>query len=86
MEAEHLLFRQVWYNRHWSLRSGVESSEIKIISGGEFKKLKGYHPEVSSGAIRHCLIRSLGWRFGVPSRPPLGRCSRFRDQRYGVCS
>jgi len=28
MEAEHLLFRQVWYNRHWNLRSDVESGEI----------------------------------------------------------
>ena len=46
MEAEHLLFRQVWYNRHWNLRSGVESGEIKIITGEEFNKLKGYHPEV----------------------------------------
>jgi predicted nucleic acid-binding protein len=46
MEAEHLLFRQVWYNRHWNLRSGVENGEIKIISGNEFNKLKGYHPEV----------------------------------------
>jgi len=46
MEAEHLLFRQVWYNRHWNLRSGVESGEVKIITHDEFKKLKGYHPEV----------------------------------------
>jgi predicted nucleic acid-binding protein len=45
MEAEHLLFRQVWYNRHWNLRSGVESGEIKIITGSDFRKLKGYHPE-----------------------------------------
>ena len=46
MEAEHLLFRQVWHNRHRNLRSGVERGEIKIITGDEFKKLKGYHPEV----------------------------------------
>lgn len=25
LEAKHLLFRQVWYNRHWNLRSEVES-------------------------------------------------------------
>jgi hypothetical protein len=29
LDAEHLLFRQVWYNRHWNLRSGVEKGEIK---------------------------------------------------------
>ncbi|QDG94034.1 hypothetical protein NIBR502774_15900 (plasmid) [Rhizobium sp. NIBRBAC000502774] len=46
LEAEHTLFRQVWYNRHWGLRNGVESGEITIISNEEFRKLKGYHPEV----------------------------------------
>jgi predicted nucleic acid-binding protein len=46
LDAEHLLFRQVWYNRHWNLRGGVESGEVKIISDKEFSKLKGYHPEV----------------------------------------
>ena len=46
LEAEHLLFRQVWYNRHWGLRSGVEEGSIKIITGAEFQKLEGYHPEV----------------------------------------
>ncbi|PYE38826.1 hypothetical protein DFI02_1355 [Rhizobium sp. PP-F2F-G20b] len=46
LEAEHLLFRQVWYNRHWNLRSGVESGEIAIITNDEFRKLEGYHPEV----------------------------------------
>ena len=46
LDAEHLLFRQVWYNRHWNLRSGVEKGEIRIISDKEFKELKGYHPEV----------------------------------------
>jgi hypothetical protein len=46
MDAEHLLFRQVWYNRHWNLRSGVESGEIRITSRSKFNRLKGYHPEV----------------------------------------
>jgi len=46
LDAEHLLFRQIWYNRHWSLRSGVEKGEIRIISDTEFKELKSYHPEV----------------------------------------
>jgi hypothetical protein len=46
LDAEHLLFRQVWYNRHWNLRHGIESGKIKIITHKEFGKLKGYHPEV----------------------------------------
>jgi hypothetical protein len=46
LEAEHLLFRQVWYNRHWNLRAQVESGEVKVITKAQFSKLKGYHPEV----------------------------------------
>jgi hypothetical protein len=49
--AEHLLFRQVWYNRHWGLRHGIESGKIKIITKEEFNKLKGYHPEVVVDSI-----------------------------------
>jgi len=51
LDAEHLLFRQVWYNRHWGLRHGVESGKIKIITNKEFNKLKGYHPEVVVDSI-----------------------------------
>ncbi|WP_263383535.1 PIN domain-containing protein [Granulicella arctica] len=31
-EAGHLLWNQVWYNRHWNRRSGVEDGTIKIVS------------------------------------------------------
>lgn len=46
LDAENLLFRQVWYNRHWSLRNGVETGKIKVITEDEFRKFKGYRPEV----------------------------------------
>ena len=57
LDAEHLLFQQVWYNRHWSLRSKVESGAVRLITQKEFKKLNGYHPEVVvdtvwAGAVR----------------------------------
>ena len=31
LEAEDLLFHQVWYNRHWGLRIGVQDGRIKIV-------------------------------------------------------
>lgn len=31
LEAEDLLFHQVWYNRHWSLQVGVEEGRIKVV-------------------------------------------------------
>jgi PIN domain len=31
LEAEDLLFHQVWYNRHWNSRIGVEKGTIKLV-------------------------------------------------------
>jgi hypothetical protein len=31
VEALDLLYHQVWYNRHWGLRIGVEEGTIKIV-------------------------------------------------------
>jgi hypothetical protein len=36
LEAEHLLFRQVWYNRHWNLRSEIESGKHKVLPKGKY--------------------------------------------------
>jgi hypothetical protein len=38
LEAEHLLFRQVWYNRHWNLRSEIERGKRKVVSHEEWEK------------------------------------------------
>ena len=46
LEAQHVLARQVWYNRHLSLRFGVQNGNVRVITGTEFAKLDGYHPEV----------------------------------------
>ncbi|MGA5725861.1 PIN domain-containing protein [Ralstonia thomasii] len=31
LEAEHLLFRQVWYNRHWTLRHEIETGKTRVV-------------------------------------------------------
>ena len=51
IDAEHLLFRQVWYNRHMNLRFQVESDDVRIITSEDLKKLDGYHPEVVVDAV-----------------------------------
>jgi hypothetical protein len=33
LSAEDSLFHQVWYNRHWNLRAGVQEGRIKIVEG-----------------------------------------------------
>jgi hypothetical protein len=38
MEAEHLLFRQVWYNRHWNLRTEIERGEHHVVSKANYSR------------------------------------------------
>jgi hypothetical protein len=38
MEAEHLLFRQVWYNRHWNLRTEIERGEHHVVSEPNYSR------------------------------------------------
>jgi hypothetical protein len=43
LEAENLLFRQVWYNRHWNRRVEIERGNIKIVTHEEWKKYPKRH-------------------------------------------
>jgi hypothetical protein len=38
LEAEHLLFRQVWYNRHWSLRASIESGDRHVVAEKDYSR------------------------------------------------
>ena len=40
-EAENLLYRQVWYNRHQNLRISIERGQTKVIPSEEWKAIKG---------------------------------------------
>ena len=57
-DAEHLLFRQVWYNRHRNLRFKVQSGAVRLITEKEFKKLNGYHPEVVVDTVWEAAVRA----------------------------
>jgi hypothetical protein len=41
LDALDLLFHQVWYNRHWNMRIGVERGEIKIVEKQTFPRPPG---------------------------------------------
>jgi hypothetical protein len=41
LKAEDLLFHQVWYNRHWGLRIGVEEGRIKVVEKETYPKPAG---------------------------------------------
>ncbi|WP_246279229.1 PIN domain-containing protein [Paraburkholderia ultramafica] len=38
LEAEHLLSRQVWYNRHWNLRTKIEKGEHEVVSEQDYSR------------------------------------------------
>ncbi|RUM18559.1 hypothetical protein EFD56_13910 [Rhizobium phaseoli] len=40
LEAEHLLYRQVWYNRHQNLRINIERGREKVVSDEEWRAAK----------------------------------------------
>lgn len=44
LEAEQLLFKQVWYNRHWNLRSAIEDGTHKVLPKEQYST-KPYKPD-----------------------------------------
>ncbi|RQT94465.1 hypothetical protein DF146_20565 [Burkholderia cenocepacia] len=38
LEAEHLLFRQVWYNRHWNLRVEIATGQHHVVSEKDYSR------------------------------------------------
>ncbi len=38
LDAENLLFRQIWYNRHWNLRIAIERGKHKVVTEEEWEK------------------------------------------------
>jgi PIN domain len=38
LEAEHKLFKQVWYNRHWNLRVAIERGKHKLVTQEQWDK------------------------------------------------
>ncbi|MFB0872582.1 MULTISPECIES: PIN domain-containing protein [unclassified Sphingobium] len=38
LEAEHLLFRQIWYNRHWNTRIAIEEGREKVVAEKDYSR------------------------------------------------
>ena len=38
LEAENLLFRQVWYNRHWNRRTEIEEGKHQVLPESEYSR------------------------------------------------
>lgn len=47
LAAEHLLFRQVWYNRHWNLRNEIETGKVRIVPDDRLSRAPYRQDEIS---------------------------------------
>ena len=72
LEAEDLLFNQVWYNRHWNLRIGLEEGKIKIVEKETYPRRAGapetIQRDVWDGALKSA--RRVERRYGKKNLGP----------------
>ena len=72
LEAEDLLFNQVWYNRHWNLRSGVERGKIKVVEKETYPRPAGAREtiqrDVWEGALKSA--KRVECRYGKKNLGP----------------
>jgi hypothetical protein len=72
LEAEDLLFHQVWYNRHWNLRVGVEEGRTKLVDKEVYPRPRGAREtiqrDVWEGALK--AAREVERRYGKKNLGP----------------
>jgi hypothetical protein len=71
LEAEELLFNQVWYNRHWNARIGIEQGTIKLVDAETYPRPRG-GPET--------ILRSV-WKGALASARKVQR--RYGNKNLG---
>ena len=55
LEAEDLLFHQVWYNRHWNMRIGIEEGKIKVVDEETFPRQAGAQETIQRDVLKVAL-------------------------------
>jgi len=74
LEAEDLLFHQVWYNRHWNLRIGVQEGKIKVVDKETYPRPPGapemVQRDVWKGALK--AARRVERRYGTKNLGTVG--------------
>jgi hypothetical protein len=72
LNAEDLLFHQVWYNRHWGLRIGVEEGRIKVVEKETYPRRPGARETIQrnvwNGALK--AARQVERRYGKKNLGP----------------
>jgi hypothetical protein len=72
LEAEDLLFHQVWYNRHWNLRIGVQEGRIKVVEQETYPRAPGAPETVQRDVWKRALAsaRRVERRYGKKNLGP----------------
>jgi len=72
LEAEDLLFNQVWYNRHWNMRSNIEEGKIKVVDKETFPHPAGAQETIQRDVLKLALkaARNVERRYGKKNLGP----------------
>ena len=82
LEAEDLLYHQVWYNRHWNLRIAIEEGKIKIVDKETFPRPTGAQETIQRDVWKMAreAARKVEQRYGKKNLGP------WDDFEWGLLS
>lgn len=72
LEAEDLLFHQVWYNRHWNMRISIEEGKIKVVDKETSPRPAGAQETIGRNVLKMALraARNVERRYGKENLGP----------------
>lgn len=72
LEAEDLLFHQVWYNRHWNMRIGIDEGRIKVVDKETYPRPPGAPETIQRDVLKGALqaARRVERRYGKKNLGP----------------
>lgn len=72
LEAEDLLFHQVWYNRHWNMRIGIKEGKIKVVGKETYPRPPGAPETIQRDVLKGALkaARRVERRYGKKNLGP----------------
>ena len=72
LEAEDLLFHQVWYNRHWNMLTGIEKGRIKVVDNETYPRPLGAPETIQRDVLKGALkaARNVERRYGKKNLGP----------------
>ncbi|MDP3218490.1 MAG: PIN domain-containing protein [Deltaproteobacteria bacterium] len=73
LKAEDLLFHQVWYNRHWNLRTAIERGDIRVVDKETFPRSRGSGQETVQRDVWNGALKSaakVARRYGKKNLGP----------------